>query len=117
MLKVATQMAKSWQIELNFANGSSPTACLSKKSPLVRLEMVFATSGAQRKEQPDVGAMGSQEKVKCKRQGDWKLIAWCGLVDGKMLEVRWMVDKNGRPQTVTLRRYQDMLLQYVRPEV
>ena len=85
-----------------------PNERLYKKSPLVRLEMVFAASGAQCRKQPDVGIMGSQEKVKCKRQGDWKLMAWCGLVDGKMLEVRWMVDKNGRPQTVTLWQYQDM---------
>ena len=80
-----------------------------KKSPLVQLEMVFAVLGAQCKERPDVGTMGSQEEVECKRQGDWKLMAWCGLVDGKMLEVRWMVDENGRSQSVTSERYQEML--------
>ena len=68
-------MAKSWKIELNFANGPSPTVCLSKKSPLIRLEMVFAASGAQCNERPDVGAIGSKEEVECKRQEDWKLMA------------------------------------------
>ena len=53
------------------------------------------------------------EEVECKRQGDLKVMAWCGLVDGRMLEERWMVDENGRAQPVTLRRYQDMLQQYV----
>ena len=87
---------------------SLPTVWLSKKSPLVRSEMVCAASGAQCKERPDAGAMGSQDEVECKRQGDLKVMAWWGLVDGRMLEVRWMVDENGRPQSVTLQRYQDM---------
>ena len=78
-----------------------PTVWLSKKSPLVRSEMVCAASGAQCKEQPDAGAMGSQDEVECKRQGDLKVMAWWGLVDGRMLEVRWMVDENGRPQLVS----------------
>ena len=78
-----------------------PTVWLSKKSPLVRSEMVCAASGAQCKKRPDVGAMGSQDEVECKRQGDLKVMAWWGLVDGRMLEVRWMVDENGRPQLVS----------------
>ena len=51
------------------------TVCLSKKSPWIRLEMVCAASGAQCKERPDVGAIGFQEEVESKRQGDWKLMA------------------------------------------
>ena len=42
------------------------------------------------------------------RRGDSKAMAWCGLVDGRIVEVRWIVDKNGRPQ-----QYQEMLQQCV----
>ena len=44
-------------------------------------------------------------------------MAWCGMVDGRMLTVRWMVDENGRPHSVTSQRYQEMLQQHVWPEV
>ena len=57
------------------------------------------------------------EEVECKRQGDSKVMAWCGMVDGRMLVVWWMVDENGRPQSVTSLRYQEMLQQHVWPEV
>ena len=39
------------------------------------------------------------EEVEYKSQGHSKVMAWCGLIDGRMLEVRWMVDENGRPQS------------------
>ena len=48
-----------------------------------------------------------------KRQGDSKVMAWCGMVDERMLTVRWMVDENGRPHSVTS---QEMLQQHVWPE-
>ena len=51
------------------------------------------------------------------RQGDSKVMAWRGLIDGIMLEVRWMVDEKGRPRSVTSRRYQEMLQQHIWPEV
>ena len=57
-----------------------------------------------------------EEEEECRRQGDTKLMAWCGLVDGKMLTVRWMVDKDGRPASVNGERYGDLLKQ-VWPEV
>ena len=44
------------------------------------------------------------EEVECKRQGDLKVMAWCGLVNRRMVEVKWLVDKNGRPQLVTSER-------------
>ena len=43
----------------------------------------------------------SHEEVECKRQGDLKVMAWCGMVDGRMLAVGWMVDENGRSLSVT----------------
>ena len=49
------------------------------------------------------------DEVACKRQGHLKVMAWRGLIDGRMMEVRWMVDKNGRPQPVTSQRHQEML--------
>ena len=39
------------------------------------------------------------------------------MVDERILEVRWMVGENGRPQSVTSQRYQEMLQQHVWPEV
>ena len=57
------------------------------------------------------------EEFECKRQGDSKLLAWYGVVDGRMLVVRWMVDEGGRPQSVTSQRYQEMLQSQVWPEV
>ena len=56
-------------------------------------------------------------QVECKRQGDTKLMAWCGVVDGQMLSVRWMVDDVGRPTSVTSERYQALLKDDVWPEV
>ena len=50
-------------------------------------------------------------------QGDSKVMAWCGMVDGRMLAVGWMVDENGMPHSVTSQRYQEMLQQHVWPEV
>ena len=41
----------------------------------------------------------SHEEVECKRQGDLKVMAWCGMVDGRMLVVRWVVDENSRPHS------------------
>ena len=57
-----------------------------------------------------------EEEVECRRQGDSKVMAWCGMVDGRMLQVRWMVDEAGRPASVNGDRYQ-ALLQEVWPEV
>ena len=54
--------------------------------------------------------------VECKRQGDSRVMAWCGMVDGRMLAVKWMVDENGRPHSVTSQCYQEMLQQHVWPE-
>ena len=53
----------------------------------------------------------------CRRQGDTKVMAWVGLVDGKGLVVRWMVDEAGRPVSVTSDRYLAMLRDLVWPEV
>ena len=50
-------------------------------------------------------------------QGDSKVMAWCGMVDGRMLAVGWMVDENGMPHSVTSQQYQEMLQQHVWPEV
>ena len=44
-------------------------------------------------------------------------MAWCKMVDGKMLAVGWMVDENGRPYSVTSQRYQVMLQRHFWPEV
>ena len=41
-------------------------------------------------------------------QGDLNVMALCGMVDGRMRTVKWMVDDNGRPHSVTLQRYQEM---------
>jgi hypothetical protein len=57
------------------------------------------------------------EEVECRHQGDSKVMAWCGVVDGRMLEVRWMVDEDGWPELVMLQRYQAMLQNQVWPEV
>ena len=37
----------------------------------------------------------AHNQVECKRQGDSKLMAWCGIVDGRMLTVHWIVDDAG----------------------
>ena len=58
-----------------------------------------------------------RERIECKRQGDLKVMAWCGLVDGKRLEVRWMVEGKGRLQLVTSQQYQDMLQKQAWPDV
>ena len=39
--------------------------------------------------------MGLKEEVECKRQEYLKVMARHGLVDGKILEVKWEVDENG----------------------
>ena len=57
------------------------------------------------------------EEVKWKRQGYLKVMARCWLLNRRMLELRWMVDDNGRPQLVTSQRYQEMLQKQVLPEV
>ena len=49
-----------------------------------------------------------EEEVECKRQGDGKLMVWCGIVDGKMLRVRWF-EEGGRPVSVNADRYQTLL--------
>ena len=36
-----------------------------------------------------------EEEVECRRQGDTKVMAWCAMVEGRMLRVRWMVDEQG----------------------
>ena len=59
----------------------------------------------------------SHEEVECMGQGDSKVMAWCGMVDGRMLAVGWMVDENGMPHSVTSQQYQEMLQQHVWPEV
>ena len=64
--------------------------------------------GAKYKEQHEV--------VECKRQGYLRVIAWCRMVDGEMLAVKWMVDENGRPHSMTSQRFQEMLQQHVWPE-
>ena len=51
------------------------------------------------------------------RQGDLKVMAWCGLVDGKMLELRWILEEKGRPLSVTSQQYQEILQKQVWPEV
>ena len=58
-----------------------------------------------------------EEEVECKRQGDSKVMVWWAVVDGKMLAVQWMVDENGRPESVNSERYQDMLKDRIWPEV
>ena len=50
-----------------------------------------------------------EEEVECKRQGDTKVMAWCAMVDGRMLKVRWMVDEEGRSASVNGDRYQSLL--------
>ena len=45
------------------------------------------------------------------------MMARCGLVNGRMVEVRWLVDENGRPQLMTSQWYQEMLQQGIWPEV
>ena len=52
------------------------------------------------------------EEFERMRQGESKVMAWCGLVDGRMLEVRCM-DKKGRPRSVTSERCQNMMQQHV----
>ena len=76
-LKVATQNGKIMEDWVEFCKWFlSQLYDYLKKSPLVRSEMVCAASGAQCKERPDAGAMGSQDEVECKRQGDLKVMAW-----------------------------------------
>ena len=57
------------------------------------------------------GPWNPEEEVECKRQGDTKVMAWCGMVDGKMLAVRWMIDESGRPASVDSDRYQATIQQ------
>ena len=42
-----------------------------------------------------------EEEVEFRRQGDSKVMCWCGMVDRKMLQVRWMIGEDGRPASVT----------------
>ena len=50
-----------------------------------------------------------EEEVVCRFQGDSKVMAWVALVGGRALEVRWMVDEEGRNVSVNAERYLDML--------
>ena len=47
----------------------------------------------------------------CRFQGDSKVMAWVAIVDGKTLEVRWMVDEEGRNVSVNSELYLNMLKQ------
>ena len=58
-----------------------------------------------------------EEEVVCRFQGDSKVMAWVALVDGRALEVRWMVDEEGRNVSVTGDRYLNMIQNQVWPEV
>ena len=58
-----------------------------------------------------------EEVEECRRQGDTKLMAWVGVVDGTALKVRWMTDEEDRPVSVTSARYLAMLRDEVWPEV
>ena len=72
--KVATQNGKIKENWVEFCKWFLSQLYDSPKK--VRSEMACAALGAQCKEQPDVGAMGSQDEVECKRQGDLKVMAW-----------------------------------------
>jgi hypothetical protein len=50
-----------------------------------------------------------EDEVVCRFQGDSKVMAWVALVDGRALEVRWMVDEDGRNVSVKAKLYLDML--------
>ena len=63
------------------------------------------------------GPFHPEEEVVCNFQGDNKVMAWAALVNGKALEVRWMVDEDGRPQSVTAASYLNMMKNHVWPEV
>ena len=52
-----------------------------------------------------------EEEVVCRFQGDSKVMAWVAIVDGKALEVRWMVDEEGRNVSVNSELYLNMLKQ------
>ena len=53
----------------------------------------------------------------CRFQGDSKVMAWVAIVDGRVLEVRWMVDEEGRNVSVNGERYCSMIADHVWPEV
>ena len=40
-----------------------------------------------------------------------KVMAWVAMFDGKALDVRWMVDEEGRNVSVNAERYHDILKQ------
>ena len=56
------------------------------------------------------------EEVACRFQGDNKVMAWVGIVAGKVLTVRWM-DEPHRPKTVTGDSYHAMVTEEIWPEV
>ena len=57
------------------------------------------------------------EEEVCRFQGDNKIMSWAGIVDGKTLEICWMVDDEGCPETVTSACNLDMLKTQVWPEI
>lgn len=58
-----------------------------------------------------------EEEEVCRFQGDAKVMAWVAVVDGRALEVRWMVDDAGRNVSVTGERYLNMWKNDVWPEI
>ena len=47
----------------------------------------------------------------CRFQGDSKVMAWVKIVHGKAVEVRWLVDEEGRNVSKKAKRYLDILKQ------
>ena len=58
-----------------------------------------------------------EETEDCHYQGDTKVMAWAAVVDGGALQIRWMIDEDGRPVMVNSDRYLEMLRGRVWPEV
>jgi hypothetical protein len=53
--------------------------------------------------------------VECANQGDEKVMAWVGLIDGKILPVYWFQNENGSPISVNGEAYRNMLNEHVYP--
>ena len=47
----------------------------------------------------------SEEEVVCQLQGDFKVMALVALIDGRVLMVRWIENKQGRSASVNNKHY------------
>lgn len=61
--------------------------------------------------------MDPHETVECREQGGEKIMCWAGCVDGKVLQIRWMIDGNNDHISMTGPVYAEEIIRPVWQEV